>query len=251
VADRLPLHRILTERVDVEVDPGEPPMSAFLARPATPGPHAGVIVGHELFGVGGHVRDVAERLASLGHLALAPDLHHRTAPWVELPHDAAGRDAGFALLRRMTRDGVLADVAAALGDLHARGATSVGMLGLSMGGHVAYLAATELDLAAVVVAYGGWIPTTDIPISRPEPTIARTASITARMLVLVGSEDHAIDEDERAALAGALREAGIRHEVVEYPGVSHGFLCDRRDTYDAAVAGDAWARIEELFAAER
>ncbi|TML08826.1 MAG: dienelactone hydrolase family protein, partial [Actinobacteria bacterium] len=173
--ERLALHEVLTERVAIPVDDGAPPMSAYVARPAAPGAHPAVIVAHELFGVTAHVRDVAER------------------PWVELPHDAAGREAGFALLHRMTRAGTLADVGAAYEQLRDGGAPRIGMLGLSLGGHVAYLAAAELDLAALVVAYGGWIPTTDIPISRPDPTIDRTASINARVLVLVGGQDDAVN----------------------------------------------------------
>ncbi|GIH46652.1 carboxymethylenebutenolidase [Microbispora rosea] len=55
----------------------------------------GVVVAMELFGVSAHVRDVCERLAADGYLALAPDLYHRDAPGIELPHDAAGRERGF------------------------------------------------------------------------------------------------------------------------------------------------------------
>lgn len=93
---------ILTKRVEVAV-PGGRAMSAYLARPAGPGPFPGVIVAPELFGVSAHVRDVCERLAGLGYRTLAPDLHHRTAPGAELAEDAAGRERGFALLHQMTR----------------------------------------------------------------------------------------------------------------------------------------------------
>ena len=60
----------------------------------------------------------------------------------------------------MTREGVLADVRACVEQLRASGGDRVGMVGLSLGGHVAYLAATALDLAAVAVFYGGWLRTT-------------------------------------------------------------------------------------------
>lgn len=240
---------VLTETAAIAVDDDRAPMGGFVARPAGAWPRGGVLVAGELFGVSAHVRDVCERLARSGFVALAPDLHHRTAPGVELAHDAAGRERGFALLEQMTRAHVLADVRAALGHLRAAGCARVGAVGLSVGGHVAYLAATELDLAAVAVLYGGWIPTTGIPLGRPEPALARTPGITARVLVLVGEHDHVVPREHRRAIAGALRAAGVEHEVVEYPGASHGFLCDRRDTFDPAAAQDAWRRIEELFTA--
>jgi len=121
----------------------------------------------ELFGLSAHVREVCEQLATLGFVALAPDQYHRTAPGVELAEDAAGRERGFQLLHQQTRPQVLRDVGAAIARLHAHGSAAVGMVGLSVGGHVAYLAATEFDLPAVAVVYGGWLPTTDIPLWPP------------------------------------------------------------------------------------
>jgi carboxymethylenebutenolidase len=240
---RLSPAEILTQRV--------PALDAYLARPAAPGRHPGVVVFHELFGISAHVRAVAERLASTGHVAIAPNLHRRTDPALELAHDDAGRTCGFALLENLKRESVLADADAAIAELRARGCERVGLLGLSLGGHVAYLTATARDdLAAAVVAYGGWIPTTDIPISRPEPTIALTPSITAPLLLLVAGADHAVDAEQPRAVAAALRDANVRHEVVEYPTAQHGFLCEHRATYDRDAACDAWARIDALFAAE-
>lgn len=160
------------------------------------------------------------------------------------------RERGFQLLNQQTRAQVLRDVAAALGWLHADGSPSVGMVGLSVGGHVAYLAATEFDLPAVAVLYGGWIPTTDIPLGRPEPTLARTPRINGRLLFLVGEDDHVIPSEERRQIAHALQAADVRHEIIEYPGVAHGFLSDRRAAYNAGAAHDSWQRIQELLNAE-
>jgi carboxymethylenebutenolidase len=240
---------ILTETVEITVDDGTT-MSTYLARPATSGPHAGVIVAPELFGISAHVRDVCERIAGLGYRALALDLHHRTAPNVELAEDDSGRARGFALLQQMTRPNVLSDVRAVMEHVRADGPQPVGMVGLSVGGHVAYLAATELDLAAVAVLYGGWIPTTDIPLSQPEPTLTRTPHITARMLLMVGSDDHIILAEHRQATTAALQDAGVRHELVEYLDVPHGFFSQRRGSYHAQAAADAWSRIEALLAEE-
>jgi carboxymethylenebutenolidase len=240
---------ILTHTIGIPVGGGGR-MGAFVARPPG-GPSAAVIVAGELFGVSAHVRAVCERLAEAGYVALAPDLHHRTAPGVELPENQQGRERGFELLKRMTREQVLADLGAALDWLHANGSARVAMLGLSLGGHMAYLAAATLDLEAVAIAYGGWIPTTDIPLSQPQPTLTLTPKITAPLLYLVGERDHVIPPEHRRAIAAALRDADVRHTLVEYQGVGHGFLNERRDAYDPAAARDAWQRIEELFKTAR
>ncbi len=156
----------------------------------------------------------------------------------------------MGLLHQMTRGQVLTDVRAAIDHLRVGGTSRVGMVGLSVGGHVAYLAATEFDLAAVAILYGGWIPTTEIPLSRPDPTLARTPAITGRMLLLVGEHDHIVLPEHRQAIARALHDAGIRHETREYADTAHGFLSDRRDAYQPEAAADAWRRIRALLAEE-
>jgi carboxymethylenebutenolidase len=240
---------VLTETVDLATADGGT-MRAYVARPLGHGPCPGVIVGAEIYGITGHVRGACERLADMGYVALAPDLHHRTAPWVELAEDEQGLARGFELLHQLTRDDALQDVRAAIDYLRSSGSDRIGMVGLSVGGHLAYLAASEFDLAAAVIAYGGWIPTTDIPLSRPRPTLVRTPAIAGRLLVLVGEHDQLISPEQRRQIADALEAAGVRHEVVEYAGVGHGFLNDRRETFDAAATADAWARIRALFADE-
>ncbi len=144
---------------------------------------------------------------------------------------------------RLTRDQVLADAHAAADFLGGE----VALLGLSLGGHIAYLAATELPATHLIALYPGWLTNTDIGLSRPEPTITLTPKITARTLILIGDADHAVSGEERTVVERALTDAGVEHEVVVYPGVPHGFLCDRRDTYDAAAAADAWERIDAFL----
>jgi carboxymethylenebutenolidase len=234
-------YAIRTERIDVSVGDG-PPMGAYLARPTAPGTFPGVLVGMELFGIDAGVRDVCDQLAGLGFVALAPDFHHRTAPGTELSRDPTGRARGFELLELMTRTTVLSDVRAAMDHLHAAGSQHVSMVGLSLGGHIAYLAATEFDLAAVAVFYGGWLPTTDIPISRPEPTLSLTPQITGRVLFLVGENDHVVPSGQQREIADALREADVHHEIVVYPGIGHGFLGT-----DQATSADAWRRVHALL----
>ncbi len=203
----------------------------FLARPETPGP--GVVVGMEMFGVTDYVRDLAVRLAEHGYTALAPDFY---GLGIELPATDEGRARGRELLQTLTRERVLADVQAAIEFL----GPPVGMLGCSVGGHIAYLAATQLDLAATAAFYPGWLTGTEIPLSRPEPTIALAPR--GPLLVLTGEDDFLIGPADREQIAAAA-------ELVVYPGAAHGFFCHTRETYDAAASADAWERVHTLFEA--
>ena len=70
------------------------------------------------------------------------------------------------------------------------------------------------------------------------------------MLFLVGEDDHLDSAAQREQIVAELDRAGVRHELVAYPGTPHGFLCHERDTYRPEVAADAWRRVMEWLAAE-
>ncbi|MFB9442846.1 dienelactone hydrolase family protein [Dactylosporangium vinaceum] len=219
-------------------------MQMYVARPGGAGPHPGVVVLHQLFGVDGSVRRCVDRLAAAGFVAVAPDLYHRAEDGVELPQDAQGRRRGFALMEGLTRDGVVEDVRECLELLRAEGVAGekAGLLGVSLGGHAAFVAAARLGVAATVVLYPGWLTGTEIPLSRPEPTLTLAPEISGELLFLVGDRDHVVPAEDIVQVRAAL---GDRHEVIVYPDTPHAFFLDA----DSAAARDAWERIQKFFAA--
>src|SRR4051794_15862686 len=52
-------------------------VNAYVVRPAAPGLHPAMIVIHKAGGLGDHIRDVCNRIAALGHVALGVDLYTR------------------------------------------------------------------------------------------------------------------------------------------------------------------------------
>lgn len=235
-----------------EIPVGDGSMTAYVAAPAAPGRRPAVIVGFEMFGVTGYIRRTADRVASLGYVAVVPDFYHRTAPGFAGVADDAGRAEAFALLGRLRREEVREDVRATLSHLRERPDTAgpVGMLGFSLGGHLAWYAATQLPLAATAVVYPGWLDVTGTALGTPDPLLALTAGMSGRLLYLMGADDHVVTADQNRLVEQALTGAGVRHEIVVYPGTPHGFLADERDTFREDVAEDAWRRIAGLFAAE-
>jgi carboxymethylenebutenolidase len=225
-------------------------LPAYLAKPATAPVPTGVIVAHELFGVNPDIQSVADDLAGAGYLALAPEFYHRDAPpgrWLE--RDDAGRQEGFGYLNRLRRDQAVADVTAAMDWLRSQpGIQKVAIVGFSAGGHLAYLAACLLPLDRTAVLYAGWLPTTDIPMSQPTPTLDLTPGLTGRLLFLVGEDDALIDAAQRDLIRKALAEAGDGHELVSYPGAAHAFFWPGTPAYHAGARADAWQRILALLA---
>jgi carboxymethylenebutenolidase len=224
-------------------------LPAYLARPAADPAPTGVIVAHELFGVNPDIRGVADDLAGAGYLTIAPEFYHRdAAPGRWLERDDAGRQEGFGYLHRLRRDQALADTAAGLEWLRSQpGIERVAMIGFSAGGHLSYLAACRLPVSRTAVLYGGWLPSTDIPMSQPTPTLDLTPGITGRILYLVGDHDALIDAGQREQIRAALAAADVEAELVSYPGVGHAFFWPGTPAFNAAARDDAWARILALL----
>jgi carboxymethylenebutenolidase len=239
---------IRSERISIPVGGGT--MGGYLVRPADATPRAGVIVYMEIFGVNAHIRDVADRVAREGYVALAPDFFHRTHPGIELGYDEAGMGTGMKGLMALDADQMIADAQAALAFLRKQPNVTgkVGAMGFCIGGHMTYLTACETDVAAAASFYGGGIAAPKGPGGKPS-TVSRTPKIKGKVLCLMGGKDAMIPMEQVDAVRAALKAAGTRHEVHVYDA-DHGFFCDARGTYHKPSADDAWTRVKALFAAE-
>ena len=127
--------------------------AAVAARPQR-GSGAGVVILPDNRGLSPFYGELGERQAQRGHAALAIDYYGRTAGLEE-------RAADFPFMEhliRLTRPGLEADVAAAVGYLRSEAGGSCGSvfaLGFCFGGRQAFLAATlGHGLAGVVGFYG-------------------------------------------------------------------------------------------------
>lgn len=242
--------KTISERAQVAV--GGASMPAYLAKPAGEGAWPGVLLFMEIFGINRHIRSVADRLAAEGYVVLAPDLFHRSAPGIELGYDQEGLQKGIGLMGKVKASEALADVTAAMRALQARADVAgkgIGAIGFCFGGHIAYLCACELPIAAAASFYGGGVAS-GAPGNEHPPTVERSGKIKGRILCLFGERDGYIPAAQIDTIRKALASNAVRHEVVVYPGVGHGFFCDERGDYDQASADDAWCRVKTLFAAE-
>ena len=242
---------ITTESIQIPLEGGGM-MGGYVARPDDREARPAILVFMEIFGINSHIRDVTERLAREGYVALAPDYFWRTGPGVEYGYDAEGMERGMALLNALKADEMISDVDATIAWLEARTdvqSERIGAIGFCIGGQMAYLSACETSVCCVASFYGGGIAAPAGP-GGAESTIGRTAKIKGRILCLFGEKDGYIPADQVAAIMAALKDAGVNHETVVYPGADHGFFCDQRESYQPAAASDAWDRVKALFAAE-
>jgi carboxymethylenebutenolidase len=65
---------------------------------------------------------------------------------------------------------------------------------------------------------------------------------------VVGDHDALIDAGQREQIRAALASAGVKHELVSYPGVEHAFFWPGTPSFSRKARDDAWARILKLLA---
>lgn len=226
---------IQTEFITLSVGDGSS-MRAYVARPEG-APRAGILVFQEIFGVNEHIRDVAERFAREGYLAVAPELFHRTGPGFESGYTdmAPGRTHAQAV----TDEGLTADILAAHGWLQSSAPNlRIAAIGYCMGGRVAALASMVAPLSCSVAYYGGGIA--------PHPfykvnLIDRFSEVGCPILFCWGGLDGFIKPEHVHMVTEAMRAANKPFASAEFSDADHGFFCDARASYNANAASEAWA----------
>jgi dienelactone hydrolase len=208
------------------------------------GPRPGVLVFPEAFGLGDHAKSRAERLASLGFVALACDLHGNGGMVSGLP-------AVMAILGPLMTD-----------PSHTRAR--------ARGGYDALIARPEVDrqkIAAIGYCFGG---TMALELARSGAAIAGAAGfhsglatarpqdakdIKAKILVCIGADDPAIPAEQRAAFETEMRAGGVDWQLHLYGGVVHSFTNPAADKlgrpefarYDAKADARSWATLQSFL----
>ena len=232
----------------VTLHSGDTEILAYLAVPDEDGPYPIVVVLQEIFGVNAHIREVTERIAAAGYIAIAPHLYHRQVQNFEVGYDDESVTLGRQYKVKTRNDELLSDIQSAIQYAHTLPQAKpggVGVIGFCFGGHVAYLSATLPETAAVASFYGAGIPNTTF--GAGAPTLTRTPAATGKLYAFFGREDSLIPPDDVTQITQALAQADIDATVFEYDGAGHGFFCDRRDSYRADAAAAAWNKVKQLF----
>ncbi|MBE9007114.1 dienelactone hydrolase family protein [Fortiea sp. LEGE XX443] len=224
-------------------------ISAYLAQPKEPGSYPGIVVLQEIFGVNSHIRDVTERIAKEGYVAIAPALFDRFAPGFETGYNPEDIEVGrkYAWMQT-TASELLSNIQSAIDYLKTLPQVkqdSFGCIGFCFGGHVAYLAATLPDIQATASFYGARI-TTNTP-GGSAATLTLTPQISGTLYAFFGMEDASIPPEQIDEIEAELEKYKIPHRVFRYDGSDHGFFCDRRPSYNPKAAADAWEEVKQLF----
>jgi carboxymethylenebutenolidase len=204
--------------------------SGYLAKP-TSGTGPGVLVIQEWWGLDSGIKEMADRLAADGFVALAPDLYHgelaghdemdKAAHLMQsMPPDRAGRDMSGAV-------DYLANLPAVTSD-------GIGVMGFCMGGMLAFLiAANRPDKVKAVVPFYGF------PQGNMEPDWSKlTAPVSGHM----AEHDDFFSPAAAHALETKLREMGKDVTLTVHPGTGHAFMAPHNalGTLNSTLAAEIW-----------
>lgn len=224
-------------------------IDAYLAKPQGEGSYPGIVVLQEIFGVNDHIKEVSERIAKEGYVAIAPALFQRLAPGFATGYTPSDIEVGRNYAWGQTKASeLLSDIQSAIDYLKTLPEVkkdAFGCIGFCFGGHVAYIAASLADIKATASFYGARI-TNSTP-GGGAPTINVTSEIEGMVYAFFGLEDSSIPTEQVEQIQAELEKYKVPHRVFRYKDAQHGFFCDRRASYNPEAAADAWEQVKELF----
>jgi len=202
--------------------------TAYVARPDADTTRAVVVV-QEYWGLNDHIRDIANRYAAEGFIAVAPDLYRgqvaKTAAEAGQIMQALKLDDGIAMIRS-AMDAARSEF----------GITHFGITGFCMGGTYALRAACELEGLSAAAPFYGDIPEEDVLKRLTVPTIFVSATL-----------DKWINPEKVASLEDAAERYELPVTSVKYDADHAFFNNTRPEVYNETAARDAWALVVGLF----
>jgi carboxymethylenebutenolidase len=206
--------------------------NGYLSLPES-GRGPGVVVIQEWWGLVPHIKDVADRFAAAGFVALAPDLYHGD---VARSPDEAGKMM-MALNIAQTEKELRGAVQYLLKHEATEG-ERVGTVGFCMGGALSLYGASKNEQVGACVVFYGIHP-------KVEPDFE---ALRAPVLGIFAEQDSFVPPESVRALEEKMGEHGKAIETHTYPGADHAFFNDTRpEVYDADASADAWRRTIEFF----
>jgi len=198
--------------------------SAYVANPDSRSEKAVVVI-QEWWGLNDHIKDIANRYADEGFIAIAPDLYRGKVA-------ANSEEAGKMMQALKIEDG-LDTIKNSVEAARTKYALShFGITGFCMGGTFALRAACELEGFSAAAPFYGDVPGEDVLQKLKTPTIFISAT-----------KDGWINSEKVAALEEAAEKYELPIHSVKYEADHAFFNNTRPEVYDETAAKDAWALV--------
>ncbi|HKD09353.1 MAG TPA: dienelactone hydrolase family protein [Bryobacteraceae bacterium] len=238
---------VTEETVEVSTPTG--PMRGYVFRPSDGRACPGAVLYSEIFQVTGPIRRISAQLASEGYLVLTPEIYHEFEPaGTVLPYDQPGADKGNAYKIAKEISAYDSDSRAAFDYLKARPDCTgrLGVMGICIGGHLAFRAAMNPDALATACFYATDIHKGTLGKGMQDGSLERAGEIRGELLHVWGRQDPHIPLDGRLRIHARLEAAGVTFQWIEV-NAQHAFLRDEGPRYEPALARLCMDFVWELF----
>lgn len=203
--------------------------TAYVAMPDNADNAKAVLVIQEWWGLNAHIKDIANRYADEGFIAIAPDLYRGKV--ATNPEEASKMMHALAI-----EDGLNTIESAMNKARETYGIHHFGITGYCMGGTFALRAACELEGLSASAAFYGDVPEEDV-----------LAKLKTPVVFVSGTRDAWITPEKVAGLEAAADKYELPVDSLKYDA-DHAFFNDTRpEVYDESAAKDAWAKIIGFF----
>ena len=227
---------IAEETVSLPTPTGE--MRTLISRPGGEGPYPGVVLFSEIFQITGPVRRMAAWLAGHGYVVATPEIYHELEPaGTVIAYDQAGAEKGNADKIAKAISSYDADARTALSYLAARPDANgrLGVMGICIGGHLAFRAAMNPDVRAAVCFYATDLHKGSLGKGQNDGSLGRAGEIRGELLHIWGRQDPHVPLEGRNLIHARLEAVGANFQWLEV-NAQHAFLRDEGPRYDPELA---------------
>jgi carboxymethylenebutenolidase len=230
---------ILKDNLVAEVSTSTGPMRTYFFHPSAEegAKFPGVILYSEIFQMTGPIKRFATFVAGHGYLVAVPEIYHELEPaGTILAYDQAGSDKGnydkYAKELSSYDDDArsLLKYMAAMPECNGK----LGVIGICLGGHIAFRAAMNPEVRAAVCFYATDIHSGTLGAGKKDDSLARASEIKGELLHIWGRADPHVPLEGRRKLLARLDEINANYQWLEVNG-AHAFMRDEGYRYDPAL----------------
>ncbi|MBT1444273.1 dienelactone hydrolase family protein [Shewanella sp. JM162201] len=225
------------------------PMQTRVYRPLATGSFPAIIFYSEIFQETDPISRMATVLAGHGFVVLVPEIFHELNPMgTVLGYDDAGKNKGNCDKATKPLEAHDSDTVAMVDFIRAQSWSrgKIGSMGVCIGGHLAYRAAVNPDIAAAFCLYATDIHSGGIPSQSGNDSLSRTKDIRGELYMVFGKQDPHVSGEGRRKIQQNLEDAGTNYSWLEV-NAEHAFMRDGDARHDPALALEMYQKAIALF----
>ena len=123
---------------------------------------------------------------------------------------------------------------------------ALGLVGICLGGHLAFRAAMNPEVLASACFYATDIHSGTLGKGKKDDSLARAGEIKGELLHIWGRQDPHVPLEGRNRIKARLEEANVNFQWLELNG-AHAFMRDEGYRYDPTLAHLCFGWVFELF----